>query len=577
MTDGPMSDARRISVVVPCYNRAAYLEVLLTSLTWSAVPPSDFEVIVVNDGGVDHVGTVAHSWVQRGLDIRLLQLRTQGLPRNNARARNAGLREARHPIVIQTDPDIVFTSDVLQRARDTLAPGCFYSVSGYYPLTQEATLELAFGNDGPCTSAAAYLACAEGRPNQVLSPDGVGGLHGAFACAAADLIHAGGYDESFEHWGWEDRELLVTLAHLGLARHIMPDTPVVHLWHPILRGETLRDALAAKGQLSRLAWEVQMQRAAAEYPRPVRPRRRPAPTGDETRTSPQVFESTAYDEWVDDEPTRPIRHQLFFDAHRLEADALLASGHAALAREVLAVTAHAPWERAAAASHAADQPALDVTAFLADRWRTYRRVDAAVELVARCCQHLKDVAARDAALRALEQFPEGPAAAAAIRTQSALEEGNLQEATRQAQRLRGSGWTAARAALAVEVALLSRRFDQAAAIVSACGASDDVKGDYFEELRWTEYQRLIQANSGINVPPDARPSPAAGERSEFLYSAALRSLRGGLDIGACRLLDRFLASAPPAEPRLFVEGRRHREQASERLRLREAAVLSAAR
>ena len=61
-------------MVVPCYNRAAYLQVFLHSLTWSTVAPSDYEVIVVNDGGTDHVDLVVQSWQRRGLDIRLFHL-----------------------------------------------------------------------------------------------------------------------------------------------------------------------------------------------------------------------------------------------------------------------------------------------------------------------------------------------------------------------------------------------------------------------------------------------------------------------------------------------------------------------
>ena len=213
-----MASARapRVSVVVPCYNRAAYLAVLLRSLTWSVVPPEEFEVVVVDDGSVDHVELVVAGWRRRGLDVRLCRIREHGAPRNNARARNVGTHEARYPLIVQTDPDIVFASDVLRVVGDTVAPGLFASPAHYYPLTREATLAVALGASGPSPEADAYLAHARGRPDQTRSPDGVGGLHGAFACRRDDLLAAGGYDESFEHWGWEDRELLVTLADAGV-------------------------------------------------------------------------------------------------------------------------------------------------------------------------------------------------------------------------------------------------------------------------------------------------------------------------------------------------------------------------
>jgi hypothetical protein len=542
---------RRISIVVPCYNRAAYLNIFLESLTWSEVSRDEFEVIVVNDGGVDHVELVADSWRHRGLDVHVATLRAEGPPRNNAVARNAGIRAARYPIVLQTDPDILFVSDVLQRVRDTLVPGTFCSVSGYYPLTRESTLDLAFGDEAPLASASAYLACARGRPNQVLSPDGVGGLHGAFACAKRDLERVGGYDETFAHWGWEDRELLVTLAHDGrLTRYYMEDTPVVHLWHPILRGETWRHELAARGLWSRVAWDVQMQRVSAEYPRSIRPRRRPSCVQNDS-SDRRVFGADAYDAWETAEPLtpacsqRPLAYQLFFDAHRLEAAQLRALGHPSVARELLRYALERPWERSR----------LDSS--------SYENLDLAFEELAACDEEVGDVRARDVTLLSLSRLPGGPASASALRARSALRRGNLGCANREAQHLRGEAWTARRAALAIEIAFLSGDLETARRITTARDEPGDVAGDYFERLRLESYCRLIgRLASG---EPATSVSHLDEERSEFLYSAAMRSVTAGLDLAACLLFDRFLRGRSPAEARLYEEGRRHLAAARERI------------
>jgi hypothetical protein len=564
------STDRRISIVVPCYNRAAYLQVLLQSLTWSAVPPSEFEVIVVNDGGVDHVGLVVETWRRRGLDVRLHQLRADGAPRNNAIARNTGLREARYPIILQTDPDIVFVSDVLQRMREALRPGVFCSCSGYFPLTREATLELAFGAEGPQASAAAYLAHATGRPNQVRSPDGVGGLHGAFACSKADLLCIGGYDESFEYWGWEDRELLVTLAQdAGLVREYVAETPVVHLWHPTLRGETSRDDLAAVGALSRPAWDVQMQRACAEYPRSQRPRRR-QPSSSHGQT---VFTPLAYDEWTaGTEPTRRL-HQLFFDAHCLEAAQLRARGHVSTARALLYYTLRRPWESAQRLDEwTAYAEPIDLETLSAFESRHYEREHVVLEELIACEQQIGDADQGDIAWAALMRLPDGAARASALRARAALCRGDLEAVTCERGDLRGDGWTAARAALAIEIALLTGQAEEALSIAAAAVRTERGRGDYYEQLRWSAYAGLLarlNPEGGDVTAFSALPTELGEERTEFVYSAAIRSLQGGLDIAASLLLDRFLRGGAAAESRLYEEGREHLARARDRV-LRQA-------
>jgi GT2 family glycosyltransferase len=552
----PAAPDRRISIVVPCHNRAAYLDVFLRSLTWSAVPPTEFEVIVVDDGGADHVDMVADVWRTRGLDVRVLHLRRGGAPRNNAVARNAGIREARHPIVLQTDPDIVFVSDVLRQVRECLVPGAFCSCSGYYPLTREATLALAFGADGPSTYAGAYLARADGRPNQVLSPDGVGGLHGAFACAKADVERVGGYDESFEYWGWEDRELLVTLERDAcLHRRYMPEAVVVHLWHALARGSTSREDLAGKGLWSRAGWEVQMQRACAEHPRSARPRRRVRPEGDGDAARP--FDASAYGEWMYEEACvdgteLPLVYQLFFDAHRLEAAQLRACGYPDQARRMLRHALERPWE-----SRSLDEG-------------EYQHVEAALEDLARCEEELGHTDARDAGLRDLEQRAHGVPIAAAFRARRALRDGDLDLARAQSELLARGGWTADRTALAAEIALLSGDPQTAADVLNAA-CSQTVCADYFERLRLGSYGRLVERLVPGAAVCRREQRELDTERSEFLYSAAVRSIRGDLDIGGVLLLERFLREGGESEERLRAEGRTYAGDARRRMARRVTA------
>jgi hypothetical protein len=343
----------------------------------------------------------------------------------------------------------------------------------------------------------------------------------------------------------------VTLAHDGrLTRYYMEDTPVVHLWHPVLRGETWRHELVARGLWSRVAWEVQMQRVSAEYPRSMRPRRRPSCAQNDS-SDRRVFGADAYDAWETAEPVtpacsqRPLVYQLFFDAHRLEAVQLRALGHPSVARELLQYALERPWERSR----------LDSS--------SYENLDLAFEELAACDEELGDVRARDVTLLALSRLPGGHASVSALRARSALRRGDLGCANREAQHLRGEAWTARRAALAIEIAFLSGDLETARRITTARDEPGDVAGDYFEQLRLESYCRLIERLA--SGEPATSVSRLDEERSEFLYSAAMRSVTAGLDLAACLMFDRFLRGRSPAEARLYEEGRRHVTAARERI------------
>lgn len=98
--DGPL-----VSVVVPTYNRRAFLPRALDSLAASHY--ADLEVIVVNDGGED-VGDI----VARYGNARLIELERNG---GITKATNAGLREARGEFVTLLSDDDLFYPDAIAR------------------------------------------------------------------------------------------------------------------------------------------------------------------------------------------------------------------------------------------------------------------------------------------------------------------------------------------------------------------------------------------------------------------------------------------------------------------------------
>ena len=110
MTTTRHVDALRISVIIPTRNRLAALKRCLAALEAQTLPRDAWEVIVVNDGSTDGTaeylttGAAAGTWRYTAL--------SQGGP---ARARNAGIREARGRVLVFIGDDIYPTPAFLER------------------------------------------------------------------------------------------------------------------------------------------------------------------------------------------------------------------------------------------------------------------------------------------------------------------------------------------------------------------------------------------------------------------------------------------------------------------------------
>ena len=89
----------RISVVVPVYNVAAYLEPCLESLARQTM--SDLEVVMVNDGSTDESPQIATAFAARDSRFRLVHQENAGL----GAARNTGVEHATGEFLVFADSD----------------------------------------------------------------------------------------------------------------------------------------------------------------------------------------------------------------------------------------------------------------------------------------------------------------------------------------------------------------------------------------------------------------------------------------------------------------------------------------
>lgn len=102
-----------VSIILPCYNVAPYLDECLESLvgqTWKAL-----EIICVNDGSTDHTLDVLRRWAERDARIRVIDRENGGL----SEARNTGLDAVNGEYVGFVDPDDYVNTSMYARLVET--------------------------------------------------------------------------------------------------------------------------------------------------------------------------------------------------------------------------------------------------------------------------------------------------------------------------------------------------------------------------------------------------------------------------------------------------------------------------
>lgn len=151
-----MSNAFKISVIIPAHNAASFIETPLNSLL--AQTMKDFEVVIVDDGSEDKTSKVLQSFIEKHrLDWSLVRQENKGV----AMARNKGMSLAQGTYLLFLDSDDYLANDALERFYHTCEQHqvdlCFSSFVKVYPsrkqkvhrykerkYTKEALMKLAF-------------------------------------------------------------------------------------------------------------------------------------------------------------------------------------------------------------------------------------------------------------------------------------------------------------------------------------------------------------------------------------------------------------------------------------------------
>jgi len=189
------------SIVITTKDRRQYLERALASLVLQAGAPP-FEVIVVDNGSRDDTAAVVGSYADRAVPVRYV-----GEPQpNRAKARNRGVEGSHGDYVLFCDDDVltppgwIAAHAAAHRDGDRVVNGPILNVSS------EASRPL----PSPANYSRAFLCTC----NASLSKRA--------------FVDVGGFDESFDLYGWEDTELGLRLRERGLSWKFAWGA---YLWH----------------------------------------------------------------------------------------------------------------------------------------------------------------------------------------------------------------------------------------------------------------------------------------------------------------------------------------------------------
>lgn len=195
----------RASIIIPTRNRASVLALSLRSLAAQTIPRAAYEIIVADDASTDATATLLEEGATRD-GVRWTRLARRS---GAAAARNRAIAMAEGELLIFLDDDAFVASDFIARHLHA--------------------------HDGrPRALVAGGIIEVREPRAPAASPSSWRGYHrhpmpgGNSSVLRAHVLSAGGYDESFDAYGWQDQELAERLLRAGLRRRFVRGAAIHH-------------------------------------------------------------------------------------------------------------------------------------------------------------------------------------------------------------------------------------------------------------------------------------------------------------------------------------------------------------
>ena len=255
----------RLALAITTYERPDALAAVLSSVGRQTAPPA--EIIIADDGSGEATRFVIDGFTRASF----VPVRTVSQPHEGfraARLRNLAIAATSADYMVFVDGDMLlhpeFIADHVRCARrGFFTQGVRANADAELTrrLLEDPSLPVEFGTPGLGFLRRAYLLHAP-----LLSPlvRLIGnGLVSIKSCNQGfwrrDLLRVNGFNEAFEGWGPEDKELCARIEHSGVRRQTLLFGGVaVHLDHP----PAARDALAAN--LDLLEATIQQRKVRCE-------------------------------------------------------------------------------------------------------------------------------------------------------------------------------------------------------------------------------------------------------------------------------------------------------------------------
>lgn len=181
----------KVSIIVPCYNQAQYLNESLQSVLEQS--SDNWECIIVNDGSPDDTEKVAEFWLDKDVRFKYVYQENGGL----SRARNFGISHASGEFILPLDADDKISKDYV-----SLAIKAFQEEDSLKVVYCKADK---FGIENGVWDLAPFSLLNLSRENMIF-------------CSAlfrkSDWEQVGGYDLNMKH-GCEDWEFWIALLKNG--------------------------------------------------------------------------------------------------------------------------------------------------------------------------------------------------------------------------------------------------------------------------------------------------------------------------------------------------------------------------
>lgn len=191
-----------VSVVIPCWNQAAYLPEAVESVI--AQTYTDWEIIIVNDGSPDNTSEVAQSLIRRHPEhlIRLIEKSNGGA----SDARNAGIQFAQGSCILPLDGDDMIAPEFLARTVALLEQrpeiGVAYTDWVYFGARNGRRNALEYDFTRLCTKENLFTCTALYRKQA--------------------WVAAGGYNRNMTH-GVEDWDFWISCGEQGFKGQRIPE------------------------------------------------------------------------------------------------------------------------------------------------------------------------------------------------------------------------------------------------------------------------------------------------------------------------------------------------------------------